>query len=175
MKRSQMQRMRTAWHEAGHAVACVLTGRHFKSVVVLTEAEDEVLGFVSMGNEHTFFSDTRLAGRAPSRRRSLVEREMMIEMAGPIAEDIHRGRKKWDCSQSDIQHLSQLIAPQDAGAEATDAYLRWLWLRTRDFVRRPEHLAAIKAVAESLMTQGPLKAVAVRKIARDAIQAANKI
>ncbi len=70
----------TAWHEAGHAMMAVLCGGEIERVTVEPPYDDGPARF----------GDTVTRWRGLSNRQ-LVEAEIRVSLAGPIAEMIYRG------------------------------------------------------------------------------------
>lgn len=56
-----------------------------------------------------------------------------------------------------------------SGAEETEAYMRWLYVRTMQLLRRPENQAAIRDVADALLEHGEVRATSVRALVVAAI------
>lgn len=150
-------RTRTALHEAGHVVASVALGRKVRSATIVPEGDR--LGSVRTSRLR------RLDPAATDRRmRMTIEREVMILLAGSVAEQLagagpHGGRR-------DRRDALALVGFLSGSASEEEAYVRWLRERTRTLLRI--HWAAVQAVAKALLAKGTLNGASVREIARSA-------
>ncbi|MDP9343010.1 MAG: hypothetical protein M3Q23_13170 [Actinomycetota bacterium] len=102
----------TAYHEAGHAVAALFLG---SSAVSISIGEDEVqgtLGHVRRRRPSTAWTqrlkelnyDADFGGMG-CRVRRIIERDIMITLAGPVTEARLRGRSNW--AGAGLQRLSE--------------------------------------------------------------------
>ncbi|MCA9033966.1 MAG: M50 family metallopeptidase [Planctomycetaceae bacterium] len=71
----------TAWHEAGHAFAAVCLGATVESISISPDQDD---GPLRSGDTVVRWEHRRVS------ERQLMEREVMVILAGPVAEMIHR-------------------------------------------------------------------------------------
>jgi hypothetical protein len=150
-------RTRTAFHEAGHVVASVALGRKVRSATIVPEGDR--LGSVRTSRLR------RLDPAATDRRmRMTIEREVMILLAGSVAEQLagagpHGGRR-------DRRDALALIGFLSGSASEEEAYVRWLRERVRTLLR--VHWAGVRAVTKALLTKGTLNGADVREIAQRA-------
>ena len=79
-RRQRTMRVRSAYHEAGHAVACYLLGRRFKRVTIVPDHESH--GKVFPHRLRNFHPDTSTTLRT----RQRIETEITILFAGGLTE-----------------------------------------------------------------------------------------
>jgi Peptidase family M41 len=130
---------RAAFHEAGHAIAAF----HYRRPIRLIRIDRE-------GEGGTYCQALQHGARSSFRRRvwrTLVQQEICICLAGPIAEEIAHG-KNAESAEIDLQHahewLRELMAPDD-GDLVTFAS------RTRELLTEPQTWNAVHNVARRLM------------------------
>lgn len=94
----------TAYHEAGHAVVARVLRRQL--VLVSVRPSRNRLGLVQCGRHPSF-------GRGATRNRSwrtwTLEREIVIAIAGPIAEALARGRRSFPGAGEDAEVIARLL------------------------------------------------------------------
>jgi len=154
---------RTAYHEAGHAVAAYHLRRGTKYVTI--EGDDEALG----RTRHTrcpslFRSDVDQGPRTCA----LTERECLVNFAGPAAEARLTGRYNHKGAEHDVWCSIELASRINDSDEATEAHLKWLRVRARDMMRSSHLWSAVKALAEALLAERTIKWHRARQIIREA-------
>jgi hypothetical protein len=107
--------------------------------------------------------------------RNKVERELVIEMGGPIAERIARGSGsyEWHGTGRDVLSSDRAIAfasELSDSHEATRAYLKYIWLRARDTLIEPDNWAAVQMVAADLLDRQTVTARRARELYRQTIE-----
>jgi len=145
----RLERMRhLAYRYAGRAVLCIVNRRALVSVSL------------SMTGEPSGRLELRsLALRDPRSGRldrNKVERELVIEMGGPIAERIARGgrTREWHGTGREVLASDRAMAlalELSDSHEATRAYLKYIWLRARDTLIEPDNWAAVQMIAADLL------------------------
>lgn len=162
-KRNERRLLATAFHEAGHAVAGHALEIPFRYVTIApTEG-------VSLGHVQGFRMGKKLAESLGTydvspRQRDRVEREVMVFLAGSIAEARYTGRRNQWGASADYRlavDLAERIAP--IGAEL-DAFLAWLHKRTENLFARPHLWAAVEGLSAALMERGRLSRDETRQI-----------
>lgn len=131
---------RTAYHEAGHAVACIAKGRKFKYVTI--SPKDGSRGHIRYN---------RVPSLEFAKSRALIDRGI-ITLAGTCAEKIKFGRYSHgfghDDGESDRSHAADLFL----SADIADA--RPYYAKTEALLRK--HWAKVEAVAGALLTHKTL-------------------
>ena len=159
---------RTAYHEAGHAVANVVLCRPFRYVTIIP-SEDGLLGHVHTGKVlkslRERFQD-RGYGWDTGRERLWVEREIMTYYAGEAAE-IVLGNENETLSGGDLGHIAGWVLGGIPGQRERDAFVAWLWERTLNLVKNPLNWVTIEELAEDLLDKKRLSARAVRKLSQE--------
>ena len=145
------EREKTAYHEAGHAVmARELRIRILRVTIVPAEDYDGLMVPGTQGRG--FRPDIDVTTRTAER----VEREIMVRFAGPWAASLYSGKKP-RLEGPDFETSADLALYVASSEEGTNAYLEWLWIRTRDFLKhRPFVWSAVEALAKALLEQGTI-------------------
>ena len=162
---------RTAYHEAGHAVASYAVGRKFvrASIVESDEAAGSVL---HTGLSESTWDRLESGNTSDLRIRSLREKEIICAYAGIAAEEIVYESSEYERAESDRTTISNHVFKVASGEEEAGAYAEWLRIRTLNMLRKPEWLEALHAVANALLQCNTLSYRRTRRIIRDAIQGA---
>lgn len=139
------QTVPTAYHEAGHAVIGAHLGRRVAS---LTAAASSLTGMQASAG-HVMFD------RDPPVGREDIEREILIEFAGPVAENtLLRSRLEqpnavsWELHRAEVDELALRIEGMDDERERA-AFIHWMLQRAVHLIER--HWARICLVAGRLM------------------------
>jgi hypothetical protein len=145
----------TAFHEAGHAVACWRCGVKVRRATIVP-AEDS-LGQVK---HSTFFRGINLDTDNSARGDRQVKDLVIVCLAGPEAQRRYRpySVRHAQCS-ADYRQAADLALKVNGSDKATKAYLRWLEIVTRDSVALwwPQ----IEKVARALFERGTLTATEI--------------
>ena len=156
------ERERTAYHEAGHHVACIALRRRIRSVTIVPD--EDTLGRSLQGSLGRFQPDTDWDKQTQAK----LEREIIILLAG--AEAVKRaagGLGRLSDYQSDFGQAADL-ALSAVGDDQANEYLERLSERTKKLLR--EWWPSVVALASALLreeTIGPNKA---RMIVREGRQ-----
>jgi len=150
--------MNTAYHEAAHAVADFHFGVAIKEVSIIPD--EDSLGHVKSGK----LPKGMEFGNVP---RSRIEKEIICLLVGPamdelLGDDDVRG-------QGDYQSAVKLAFYVTGSNEEAEAYLNWLWIRAKNFVRCPPHRVCIEALAQVLLKERRLSGRKARQIIREAL------
>lgn len=94
---------RTAYHEAGHAVAAYLLNRDFKSVTIIREGE--TLGQCSLTKSDDFHPDAN----EDEKTLAHLEEYMITLHAGLASEYLATGRHNWAGAYSDLTIAAHLL------------------------------------------------------------------
>lgn len=156
----------TAYHEAGHAVACIVLEHPFLSATII--ATDETLG--SITKRPVPPSITR-EDELTHRSRRWIEREILCWLAGLAAEQRWTGRNNWRGARSDISWVVELGAfLHQAGTKVLDKYLDYMIERARDLVSAPQNWLRIEALATALLERRTLSAREAKRLCLEAMK-----
>jgi hypothetical protein len=136
-----------AYHEAGHAVAALLLHRPLRYVSIVPDKERGILGYDLM-----------------PRRRTLLEREIMVLLAGEVAEEEFRGWRNRVGARSDYDKAHKCARAICETDEEAVAYVTWLRVRIANQILGPVPWSIIKAVAADLLVRERLTVAEVRVI-----------
>jgi hypothetical protein len=155
---------RTAYHEAGHAVAAFLLKRPFLYISIVPDSES--LGRVT-------YPDTYWNGFVPNaariESRLRLEEEIIKVLAGEAAEGLfaHRLRRR------PREHRPRAIQLARAACQSEGelrAYITWLWERGVSLINEPSHRAAVEALALALLEKKEIPYCPAIQIMKDAIR-----
>ena len=135
---------RTAYHEAGHAVAAIVEKRYLR-LVTIVPTKDSV-GLCSTSG-------------LQSQRR--FESEIIVSLAGPIAEKHFCGNNLAN-SEHDHKMTLELASHLVDSEEELNAYLNLLKIRIEGLVHR--HYRQIAALASALITERTIQGKRAREI-----------
>jgi hypothetical protein len=139
----------TAYHEAGHAIARWWLGLRFKEASIVPNSAEGTLGYVlGKGLPKWFNPDTHDDN---PRVRLRAEKEIISLFAGRIAEQKFRGRRPNRNTHYSDTHSAVDLATYFHGGETLEAFLKYLFLRSRGLVDVRWH--EIGWVAEELLQQ----------------------
>jgi ATP-dependent Zn protease len=157
------QLRKTAYHEAGHAVAHYFLRLPFKSVTIKPSAEYK--GRIVGGKiPKSFRPDTTWDYRTERR----LEREMIALLAGLAAVKRLTGRNSWRGGGKDVSSAIDLAMYVGGDSDGVSAYLSWMIQRARGFMRNPLHWHCVEVLAKELIKRRTIKAREARNIIRRA-------
>lgn len=164
---------RTAYHEAGHAVAACLLHRAFKYATILPGGSGVMRsdGHVCLTKLRTDFHHEPVPSPR-SRRR--IEREIIFLGAGDAAEWCLPGRHDRSGARWDKDRALELAAHVCDEPKESRAYVEWLWMRSRNLINETRNWSAVKAVAAALLIHQQLAAREIRRIVAEAQRAREK-
>jgi len=153
---------RTAYHEAGHAVAAYL--RHWRFTGISIVPDRYTLG-------RCFFSEREIVLRTSRMRetRARLETLIVISLAGPVAEWLVSGRRNRRGALDDFAEAERYAACVTSSEEELRAYLTWLWEFTGNLMSAEPHWSAVKALASELAGRGEVGERRARQLIRDAL------
>ena len=155
---------KTAYHEAGHAVAAFHMRRSFRYVTI--EPDEESLGHVM----YTKFSDSFRPDIDSDRKiRKPLEKAIITAFAGPIAEQIFSGRKNPIGASRDFHSASDYVSYLCVSSEESEAYINWLWIKTKKMIMNPTKWCSVKRLAEELLDCRRIGYVKARKIIKESM------
>ncbi len=162
----RLSRLRlTAYREAGRAVMCMVQQRGFKLVTIVSKGE-------SRGRVH--LTPIQLYDKRRGHvYREKVKREIVIDLAGPIAEKIARGERQWRGTGSDLlsaHRAIELASQMYDGHDTVAAYLKYLWFETRDTLLKREHWKAVQILAAELIDNRRVSGFRARELFRRTVE-----
>lgn len=138
----------TAYHEAGHAIACILSGVEFTTITIVPS--DDVLGGVAWG----VYSSFRLQANLGNRSReiaALARASILIKMAGAAAELRLHGSYDEVGASSDWEEAHEIACYYSRNPEA---YVKKIFGEAKHVVA--QHWPHINKLAEALLIHGTL-------------------
>ena len=146
--RARARGVRTAYHEAGHAVAAFELGVPFREVSIAATTD-------SWG----YLLSTPLRLREPDvytmspRTRDWLERRIIVGLAGREGNRLLTGRYDHRGAGNDYQQALNLTLHIVDSSEEAEAYLGWLAVRARQIVQAQHRRPLIEALVEALMAE----------------------
>lgn len=157
---------KTAYHEAGHAVASWIF-RHKFSFVSITPTED-CLGMVKHPDSYLKNFDPDIDNSRKTLHR--LEREIIILLAGLVAETFFVGRHDWQGASPDYRDVVDLALYATGSGDEATAYIKWLSIRTERLLRAPRQWEPIKALAKELMIHKKINYQKAKEIMEHALE-----
>ncbi len=153
---------KTAYHEAGHAVAAFALSKRFKKVSIIPSPTEDSLGRL-LGCDW----DSKLNPEFDegARLRHLVEAQIIIFLAGPVAEAKLTGRYNHVGASKDYHGAVFYASYVTGSSEETSAYINWLLERTKNILST-YHWDAVELLADELIKRREISYTATRKIIR---------
>lgn len=137
---------RTAYHEAGHAVAAYLRRLRFTSISVIPYRG--TLGRCEF-SEAPVIVDLNAHSIEQARRR--IETLIIVSLAGGVAECLLTGRRNWRGAHADLQDAARYAAFITGSDDELGAYVHWLWERTTVLLSARPCWLAVQQLAEALV------------------------
>jgi len=154
---------RSAYHEAGHAVAAFSYGKRLRAVSIGADHDAGLLGYVqgtwAIGEAITV-ADTRYL--------RLVTEGVTILLAGAAAEREHTQSPRGSAGGASDGREAAALAGRIIGGEELGPYMRWLAARTRRLVT--SRWPAIDALARELLVREAMSGAAATALIRRALQ-----
>jgi hypothetical protein len=158
---------RSAVHEAGHAVMAVRQRRRFRTVSIVENdhSQGRILGLPT----RDWFRPTLTR---ESRLRRILEEDILVFLAGPLAEARLAGANSLDeidprtivGSAYDNQVIEQLAAYMSASEDETQAFIHWLTIHAWNWVHNDTWWCAVERVAQQLSTARTLRSRDVKQL-----------
>ena len=156
-----------AFHEAGHAVASILTGTSFRYVTIKEDSEKNEYGKRSLG--HIMYENPR--SKEEWDQISILNpnefdvffKDDFVGLAGLIAERLYKGKISWKGSKEDLRQffgISLYKLPDCLG----EKYLSFLLEYTFQVLNTKQNWSNIVAVALALIDKETLSYDQVREI-----------
>ena len=139
----------TAYHEAGHAVVALWLDRPVHKVSVLPNQD--------------YLGQCRFAKGVFRPGEDWVEREILISLAGMVAEARHTGRYCRDGAARDLRYARKL-ALQRATERQLDRYERRMVAKVENLLADDDLWRAIELIAAELMAHGTISGRAAKHL-----------
>ena len=150
----------TAYHEAGHAVMAFELHQRFPYVTI--DPDDNSFGHprFPLSRWRNFQPDWDTSSRVIHR----LDADIMCSLAGCAAEAKYVGRHDWVEPHDDWMQAHALAHHLCRSDEETRAYLKWLWIRTRNAIDVGFVWLAVQNLAKELVTRKTIGYRNARKI-----------
>lgn len=177
-----------AVHEAGHAVMAWLFGKAIYRATVVPHEEEDIDGRMLVFAGHVLRSEKRTVRHRYHRdlaARGSAERDVMISMAGPVAEGLYLGRyvppagvdRKRIYDDAKNHHGGWTWGGLDNAVDADFDQLRrechrthLAWLSARTKIHLIAYWPLVDAVATALIEKGTLTGRELRRVIRTAYE-----
>ena len=156
---------RTAYHEAGHAVAAYVRRLRFTSISIIPYRG--TLGRCEF-SETPVVIDLQSPRIGHARRR--VETLIIVSLAGVIAECLLTGRNNWRGAHADLHDAAHYASHVTGSEDELGAYVRWLWEHTRMLLAAPPCWLAVRELAAALLEDQRIGERRARAIISGAIE-----
>lgn len=169
MARKTLRLERTAYHEAGHAVAAFLMRRRVLSVTIVPDEDAGSLGHNRYGVLPNIHPDYEI----DSRTVRVIEREIVVSLAGWAAEarlDASARREASYLGDDDWHKAYDLATYVTGSPEEMEAYVNWLWVRAKYMIALPPQWAAVKGLASDLLERRRIGGRRVREVIKTAMR-----
>ncbi|MCP4169521.1 MAG: cell division protein FtsH [Fuerstiella sp.] len=151
----------TAYHEAGHAVMALLLGRLIEKVTILPAQLHTGGGRLGACKIQK--------GRSKA-SRDVVEDEVLILLAGMVAESHFTGRYCEEGAAQDLRAVKRLLTNRTQSDRSIERLTRRLVDKTEHILGTAEHAKAVHMVSRELLQKQTITGRAVQHILRQALQ-----
>jgi hypothetical protein len=151
----------TAYHEAGHVVMAITMRCSFRRVTIVSDENKGLLGHVLSGLRARLEYNR---GEPSSRDRILVEKYILVSLAGNAAARIFTKKKFWTGANADLAQAYE-YANLIAYGDEIPAYVEWLRLRAYNIlVYEPCCWDSVEILANALLKYKTIGSMRARKI-----------
>ncbi len=166
-KRQRLKLEKTAYHESGHAVAAYFLDRKFKKVSIV--GDENCAGQVLFPHWHGRFRPD--ISNSP-RTNDLIDKSVLIFLAGPVAEAKSLGKCRFDHigATQDYRDAHEMASFRCSGQKSTEKYLAWQLAAAEDFLSQPLKWFCVEVLSSELMIYHEFAYEEVRKIIINAIE-----
>lgn len=149
--RPATRRERTAYHEAGHVVMSHLFGRKVLSATIHPTEDAE--GYVRNSALRNLDLD-----------KPRVRREVMILLAGGIADGLLVGQVTKDGCEGDYESALELMMRACGSAGQIERLVDGCFERVHRLLKEPNNWALVEAIASALLAHGTLLGAEIRQL-----------
>lgn len=158
------RRRATAYHEAGHAVAALILNA-IPTKVTIEPGQD----YQGMVERRSFAGKLDEYGKPNARERLLIEKDVIILLAGEIAQRQYHARSvRSSHGRGDRVAALYFLEHVTHDPEALTHYSRFLARRATLLIKR--HWYQVEALAQALLVEGTINGKRVRLICEDAMR-----
>lgn len=165
---------KTAYHEAGHAIACHFLRIGYRYVTI--EPKEDAWGrVVHRPFPKSFQPDIIDVGDNKLRLR--IERLIMVSFAGQATELALKGGKATEniiYNTQDGKNAIDVALFLTEEEKELNAFLKWLWMRTFNWIKNPLYWLAVEELVKELLIKHKLSAREVKGIINNTIQGVGK-
>jgi len=151
----------TAWHEAGHAVMAMSLGRPIEKVTI-SPAQ------LQTGGSRLGACKIQKGRSRPS--NSQLEDEVLILLAGMVAESRITGRYCTDGASQDLRNVERLLSTRARNERHLERLTRRLLDKTEHVLGEKRHAEAVELIAQELLRKVTISGRAVRHYFQQAMQ-----
>ncbi|MDA0283744.1 MAG: cell division protein FtsH [Planctomycetota bacterium] len=151
----------TAWHEAGHAVMAVSLGRPIEKVTISPaqlQTGGSRLGICKIQKGRSKASNDQL------------EDEVLILLAGMVAESRFTGRYCTDGASLDLENVERLLSMRATSERHLDRLTKRMLDKTEHLLGDKGHANAVELIANELLRHVTISGRAVRHYFQQAMQ-----
>ncbi len=153
-----------AFHEAGHAVVHHENGVRFLKISIEPDTDGKSLGHVSLKLPKWYRTEA-----SPTRARLYMERLVIGQMAGHIAQEKHAQKSPdFETYESDLEQALEHVCRFVGSMRTAEAYMRLLWEMARDLVEMESTWRQIEALAAALLQRKAIGYRDASKLIREA-------
>ncbi len=160
----------TAYREAGHAVAAIELRRVIRYVTIVPEVD-------ALGHILKTLPPKTLRPDIECDRRAVawMEREILIGLAGPAAEERFAGRRNHIGVSSDYRNAIDLAARMHGNNKVLEKWLDYMAERARAFIGNPIQWVRVEDLAAALLVTPHIGVSSARVICKEAVQQHERI
>lgn len=155
------ERTATAWHEAGHAVMAMSLGRPVEKVTI-SPARLQTGG--------TRMGICRIQKGRQKASKDRLEADVMILLAGMVAESRFTGRYCTDGAAQDLAFVEQLLSTRASSDRQLERLTRRMLDKTEHVLADTGHADAIEVIARDLVARVTVSGRAVRHYFEQALK-----
>jgi hypothetical protein len=161
---------RAAYHEAGHFVAAMhLRRKVVRSISIVPDDEQGILGVVNFGKVNAFFEELEYAdSEDPELLHDLI-REIILCLAGEAAEVVFFGEAAKGGSAEDRESAMALATRMFPLPGEAEAFVAWLRYRADYVVGLRINRSRIDALAQALLERKKVSVKQAKQVVESAV------
>lgn len=152
-RQSTFERTATAWHEAGHAVMALSLGRTIEKVTISP---------ARLNTGGTRLGICRIQKGRRKASKDQLEADVMILLAGMVAESRFTGRYCTNGAAQDLAFVEQLLSTRASSDRQLERLTRRMLDETEHVLADTGHAEAIEIIATDLVARMTVSGRAVR-------------
>jgi ATP-dependent Zn protease len=147
---SDIEKLATAYHEAGHAVVALAVGRNIEKLSVVRNSLR--LGVVQLGKGRT------------GRKQDYYENESVILLGGLVSEQKFTGVYNWSGAQQDLSSLRRLSLARVSSDKEAERLERKLLEKTGYLLDQEANWRSVEKIVSALMEGDAISGRAARHL-----------